>query len=544
MKRLKDFDDYLLDIILENKVNDEAAIILSKRLYDLLDKISNDISIRLMGFNHKSVKSDKVTMIDYDEKELDKFTYIVPLKLREYINKEMSSENITDELSNKYDLINLTNDFPELWKIKSRTSIKIGKLINKLFPNEYDPEKEIELFVDSVKIERKKILSVFKRFKIVTEKDIQKYYNYENYDTRAFGGSSLGNSCMRYKQCENFIEFYAYNPGVSLVILMSDDETQDDRIMGRALLWDIAEIDGIEVKRKFLDRIYTIYKTDIHFYKEYAKRNGWLYKNEQSMSSTEDIVDPLDGTNKRRSFKTTSTAKMTDEFPYMDTMKYFYYDENFLANTDKYGSECYFLEDTNGEFEDMTGIYVEYYARSYPEDDLTWCELGGEYRLNNEAIYIEQYGESATQEYIDQNMVYSEYEENYIDNYDSVYSNYHEDYLSSENAIEVYKSGTAYVESVDELEDSETDARSDNEINDSCFEYSWTDDENTTHDVYFDNDDKKYFVKAESLITGDNQYLHKIWDKGKFFKYKGKIYINDDQAKKDKMLGQKRIWDE
>ncbi len=544
MKRLKEFDDYLLDIILENKTNEEAVIILSNRLYDLLDNIDHFISIRLRQLNHNDVKSDKVTMIDYDETEIDKFTYIVPSKLREYINKEMSDENITDELSSYFDLKHLGEDFPNLWKIKSRTSIKIGKLINKLFPNEYDPVKEIEPFMDLVKIERKKIESVFERFKIVNGEDIQEYYDQKMYDNRAFGGSSLGNSCMRSKHCKDYIEFYALNVGVSLVILMSDDEEQKDKIMGRALLWDLAEIDGNEVKRKFLDRIYTVYKTDIHFYKEYAKKNGWLYKNEQSMNATEYINDPLDNTSKQRSLKTTSTVKITDEYPYMDTMKYFYYDDNYLANNDDDGDQCYFLESTSGEFEDMSGIYVEHYDRSYPIDDLTWCDLGDEYRLHDDAIYIEQYGESATQEYVDHNMVYSEYDDTYLDKYDAVYSDYHEDYISNDNAIEVYESGAADVDNIDELEDSETDPRSNNEINKSCFKYSWIDNSNETLYVYFDNDDKKYFVNAKSLKSDNTQYLHKVWDKGKFFEYKGTIYMNDDLVKKDEMLGQKRIWND
>ena len=62
-------------------------------------------------------------------------------------------------------------------------------------------------------------------FKIVKGYDIIKYFDEKNYSYNAVLGTRLGDSCMRYSFCKDYIEFYAINEdNVSLLILMENDK--------------------------------------------------------------------------------------------------------------------------------------------------------------------------------------------------------------------------------------------------------------------------------------------------------------------------------
>ena len=104
---------------------------------------------------------------------------------------------------------------------------------------------------------------------------------------------------------------------------MSDDEDEEDKIMGRAILWDIEYINGRKSEREFMDRIYYIYESDMMLFKEFAKKNGWLHKISQNMYSGDKIVDTVDNSSNYMELQTVSTFKKNDYYPYMDTMKSF-----------------------------------------------------------------------------------------------------------------------------------------------------------------------------------------------------------------------------
>jgi len=527
MKKLNTFEDYIFNKIFESN-GKETTIIISNRLKELLSNIEHPIAYELYEINdsYNNVKSDKATLIDLDDKEISNFTYTIPSKLIDYTEKELP--NYKEYLNTSSNLKMFGLDKPEIWT-KYRSSIKIGKLISKIYPNKYDasgkPGKDIESFTNLVKFEIKKKEDTFSRFKIVEGEDIKKYYNESSYSSNS-SGSILGSSCMRYNKCHSYIDFYANNKGVKLVILMSENE--EDKIIGRALLWDIVKIDGEEVDRKFMDRIYSIQNSDTLIFKEYAKRNNWLYKYEQNMYSDEEIVDSTTNERSRMSLETVDSFEKNRFYPYMDTMKYFYYEIGCLSNT-VLDDDYYFLESTSGGYTSNGGD-------DDVDADYIYCELGNDSVPSDEAIWIEQYGEYATQNYVDNNMVYSDIEDSYIENDESTYSEYHGDYISTDNSIEVFNPGASNVDDINKINFDNLDYIDSNYTN-----YFIRYMDKNGYYYYFSKEDDDNFENVFSLKLNKNIYVHKIWDKDKIFIYKGKKYLNDNPEKKDKLIGQKRI---
>lgn len=560
MKITKDFNNFLMDLLLEDEKKKfhgvtELPFIISRRLKSLLSTINHPIAEKLIKTD-KDREDKKVTFVDFHETEFNKFTLVNSNKAFDNIVDVYGSRvNNLDKLSASQELDKLVvNDntvSSEFWT-KNRAEVKIGSFVGKVFPKEYkqggNPGNDIESFVQSIIAKRKsdeEALSGGDRFKIVKGSDIVKYYNEDMYDVididgETIFGSSLGGSCMRYDSCGEYIDFYAENKDVSMLILMSDIKGREDTIVGRAIIWELSIPSG----RTFMDRIYYRYESDMSMFKQYAEKQGWLYKKNQNMDANSEIVDTKSGESKNIDMKTLSTFKTTSYYPYMDTMKWFNVELKYLTNdSDEYddsGYEVYLLEDTDGGYEEeAVGQYIEYYGQRFDEEDIVFCEYGDDWRTNDDAIWIEQWSEYATQEYVDDNFIYSNYEDRYLEQDDAVHSDYHNDYISVANSITLSMGADEKnMEEVSEIED----IRSDNEIGDSVMEYS-----DKNGDIYyFSNDDyEEYFVK---VLIGENAWMnawkHKIWDKDKLFKFDGQWHYEYDSKIKDKLTGQKRLWDE
>ena len=200
-------------------------------------------------------------------------------------------------------------------------------------------------------------LILTKQFDIVSGNDIAYWYNDDNYSS---GGGTLNSSCM---SCVNpsYFDIYCNNDNVSLVILYDDNGEMDlrgyksDLIKGRALLWT-CEIDG--EKAKFMDRIYTKLGSDIELFKEFAEKNGWWYKESQTMEPLESI------TNGSLIKNATIVARLDDVdheyYPYMDTMCYISVGLGIVTNNDEYRGISRVARDTDGEYEH--GEYSDEYS--------------------------------------------------------------------------------------------------------------------------------------------------------------------------------------
>jgi hypothetical protein len=151
----------------------------------------------------------------------------------------------------------------------------------------------------------------------------------------------------------DYFDIYCYNPKqCSLVILYSDDgQIKDnlytsDTIKGRAILWT-GELDGKPAK--FMDRIYTTYDSDVDLFKQFAEKNGWWYKINQSMYPDTKLTNG--GTVKVAKFTVNLNDGDWSYYPYMDTMCFLDTDTDTLHN-DKDGSFDRVFRDTGGEYYD------------------------------------------------------------------------------------------------------------------------------------------------------------------------------------------------
>jgi hypothetical protein len=211
---------------------------------------------------------------------------------------------------------------------KSRNPIRIGRLVRTLLKEEYTDSK-IEEFVNLYKSTYDVLGNAFKKFDIVDGEEIQHWYKKDNYVS---GGGTLNSSCMA-ESAKTYFNIYVKNDNVKMVILYDDEGTIKDekytskKIKGRAILWS-CEIDG--VKETYMDRIYTKNDSDVNLFKEFAKENGWWFKEHQDMEPDQFISNGL--IRKRATIKVSLTKVRTGKLPYMDTLCYVDLEGKFCTN--------------------------------------------------------------------------------------------------------------------------------------------------------------------------------------------------------------------
>lgn len=274
----------------------------------------------------------------------------------------------------------------DTWKIDGRQSIKYGKGIRKIFENNlYQvPDSIIEYISNNVKA----AYTFNAKYKIVEGEDIRYYYHVENNKNNT---GSLSQSCMRYDECQNYLDIYVNNPNKVKMLIAID---QYNLAIGRALLWT-----ADNCPRTVMDRIYGDDLT-IEAFKEYAKRNNWVYKRYQNHSDTnnwenaEGIEDDI---------CVTVNVSEINEFPYIDSFRYTdNMDNNKLTLYTNSDMDNYIFNSTNGGYEGNERDRVE--------------TMNGDY-------------------YDEEECVFSDYHDQYIYEPEAVYSNYHSTYLYRNDAV-------------------------------------------------------------------------------------------------------------
>ena len=247
----------------------------------------------------------------------------------------------TDE-GGEFDIIMRSVGLEDDYSNLPKSEIKIGRFARRLLDragfkvSDKYIEEFVNMFISRIEIEK----DVFRLFSIVKGKEIKRWYYEKSY--KESRGGTLNSSCMRYEMCQDFFNIYTENPEqVSLVILKEESDT--NKIRGRALLWND------DKGRKFLDRIYYTKDSDVDLFKQYAIKNRWCYKQSQENSELTNIV--LDGkvlTGSARIIKVTLSQKgQYEQYPYLDTLKFYTPSTGILSNSDTYDFK-YKLEDTEG----------------------------------------------------------------------------------------------------------------------------------------------------------------------------------------------------
>lgn len=301
-------------------------------------------------------------------------------------------------------MINM-NNLKKMWDDdvffkQNRQDIRIGRGLRSLLTGLGISfvDKDIEEFVNKWKSTIDRINDIFSNFEIVSGNKIPYWYDCKNYFNEDNG--TLGNSCMR-EVDSNFFDIYASNKKVEMVIYKSVED--ESKIMGRALLWTFD--DG----KKFMDRIYTTNDSDVELFRQFAKEKGFYCKysnssteNLRSFSPSGDVVD-------LGSVDITLTAVMHDQYPYLDTFKFYSPSTGIITNDPKRRPGFLTLQSTDGYYEgdpdeEESIIYVPFYGRDIPENELIyvdWCELRTNnpnspfrdgYRYDGDCFYSSFYG--------------------------------------------------------------------------------------------------------------------------------------------------------
>lgn len=134
---------------------------------------------------------------------------------------------------------------------KRRYHGSVGKITRRIFMElgESTDDKLIEAFVTLFKLESYKECGedgdlIYEELK---GEDIRWAYHEDNYYAHS---GDLGNSCMRYDKCQEYLDIYVENPEkISLAVLK-----KEGKIAARSLLWDIRDTKGAI----YHDRIYFI----------------------------------------------------------------------------------------------------------------------------------------------------------------------------------------------------------------------------------------------------------------------------------------------
>lgn len=387
MKKVSNYNEFINNQILE-KMDlrvPKLELILSKKLREILSKMNHKIAKDLLAIHRdpEGKREFTKTFIDLGD-EANEMSFIASNKVPELIepeivhgeykfNPDSTPDNFTGgefEYVDIYKTDPAAGDyvFPDwayvidlheaqflnknhpVWT-KYRASKSAMRLINDLFPNKYPlnyTRADRPLFSDDVTSFQEMYTAMVeensKKIVKVSGEDIRYWYLVDHYLDEK---NTLGGSCMRYQNCQSFLDIYAVNPEkVSMLILFP--EGRQDKIIGRAILWKLDTLNGSKVDDiYYMDRIYTSNSSDEFLFIEYAKKHGYYYKSSQSYGTNYPIVKP-DGTSQNMIMEVNigPSTKYT-RYPYVDTLQRYNPKTGVLSN-DEHRRDTACLTNTSG----------------------------------------------------------------------------------------------------------------------------------------------------------------------------------------------------
>lgn len=273
-------------------------------------------------------------------------------------------------------------------KDKKKSFAKIGRLVGQILKsNDFEfTTHEMEKFVNAFKSKWDEINQP-KDIKIVSGEDIRYWYLGSRYYSNK---STLGNSCMRYSDCQNFLDIYVKNPDKIRMII----SLESGKLKARCLVWKLDD------DSYFIDRIYTNEDQDIIYLRNWAEKNikGKL------------LFHPT-----TQKIKCTLKYKNFELYPYLDNMCYLYQELNngvlssggFICNYSDNVSKNYlkfYLTSTNGESECSThryskteeiwiirsdAVYIDYLDGYISLENAVYSNRMGEYYRKTECVWSE-----------------------------------------------------------------------------------------------------------------------------------------------------------
>jgi hypothetical protein len=335
------------DFVLEKKID-----LILESLDDLPFILSNELCSILEDMYDSNKKYSKIAKIFLD---LD-LSYHEKLNLS-YLDIGDDNQSIKFLDPKKAKKIQLDNSWTvaDVFKnVESSNSIKIGRLTNKvieLYNKKFSEtlfsgrilkftNSEIEDFVNAYKSYYDFLNNKMDSLELVSGNEINFWYAEENYSTK---NGTLGNSCMRYEECNDYLDLYNSSKSVSLLILKQPNNT----VSARALVWELT--DG----SIFMDRIYTNDDSDTNLFIKWCEDNSCGYKFEQNSKGghiclPKNDFKPMPVKLEAKVYSTNFNNREYEKFPYMDTLKYYYWKEGIVRNYITYSSSFVILQDTDG----------------------------------------------------------------------------------------------------------------------------------------------------------------------------------------------------
>lgn len=252
------------------------------------------------------------------------------------------------------------------FKQNGRIYIKIGRLVSKIIIHYKISQSTIEEFVNYYKSWFDDSLI---EYKIVEGEDIRKWYLDRNYfapNGSCFG--SLWNSCMRYTDRQKFLDLYCRNKNIKMLVMTTMD-LGVEKVRARALLWEDVDVISsqleISPKIKVMDRIYSVFDSDIFIFKRWASQNGYIPKWEQNAKSHQFFDIKEEPVKIKCNIKIDSNY--LEYYPYLDTFPFFNINNGILSN-DEYNNDWTFkLVQSNGRL-DIDPVVEDEFIEDFYED--------------------------------------------------------------------------------------------------------------------------------------------------------------------------------
>jgi hypothetical protein len=466
MKNLSNYNEFSLK---------ESILYLSPNLKNKLKKIDNPISNDILGVEGVDIKDD-VTFLDFENDGYFSFSKMKNIKkVASNMDETEITENPMVSLSDQYYKLG-----SEIWK-KSRNPIKVGRLINLLFPNKYKPN-DIEVFTNQYKA-----IGEFKEESIIVVdgEDIKYWYDQDNYCTNPNTGKvegSLANSCMRHKRCQRYFEIYIKNPEVCKLVCVIDNN--ENKLKARALLWKTNQSE-----KWLLDRIYYVSDEYSTILQNYAVDNNYDY------------------VGKTRGYKSVSIKDISYEYyPYMDTFLRYDYNYCKLDNSEDNEDGYYRLQSTGGDYVEMNrGVWSEYEEEYIEDDEAVYSEHLTSYLYGNRSVYIERGRHSDWYPADSDNIVRTF--NSYIHIEDATWSEYEGEYIHQDIAVrmisDIYINGNCPQDYECYVSDSNSDFIAFHKIvnSDYFIDYkeNWDDYDGVCDDLVTRNSQYKYIIKMFAI---------------------------------------------
>jgi len=249
-------------------------------------------------------------------------------------------------------------DKSKYYETSGRGVIKIGRFAQALL-NDPDVIEDLELsFVEDniqgltprdyeefVNLYKSEFIVVSNEFKLITGDEISYYYDIYNH---AYGDKGqLGSSCMRYTKCQEYFSIYQKNPEVCQLLAYVN---QDNKVLGRALVWKLEKkVDGCPAEY-FMDRVYCGNDSDMIKFKNYAKEKGWVMKDRNNSGVIESLFFNYNGTVILSHIIVQLKDFRFENYPFVDTVSYLHLGNGKLHNIK--GKNTVELTDTGGEIYD------------------------------------------------------------------------------------------------------------------------------------------------------------------------------------------------